>query len=127
MKLNTLKPLAALVASVAMVLVVSSASAAQSTDVTIDNFAFQPAEVTVPVGSTLTWTNRQSAPHTTTSDTGVWDSGVLSNGGTFQLTLDQAGDFPYHCDVHPDMLGVVHVVADSGAPATDATATYGGY
>lgn len=86
-------------------------SAASSAPVTIDNFAFAPAEVSVPAGTTLTWVNAQNVRHTATADNGAWDSGILANNQSFQFTLDQVGDFTYHCDIHPDMVGVVHVTA----------------
>ncbi len=97
------------------------APAAQNTtiDVAIDNFAFAPAEITVPAGTTVSWANRQAVRHTTTADHGEWDSSILTSGQTFQLTLDTVGDFAYHCDVHPDMTGVVHVTASAGAATAD--------
>jgi plastocyanin len=116
---SPLKPIAALVASVALVVVAgaSSAGAAPTAQViTIDNFAFTPADISIPVGSTMTWTNLQSARHTTTSDTGVWDSDVMASQQSFEFTFDQPGDFAYHCDIHPEMVGVIHVLADAAAP-----------
>ncbi|HTK41465.1 MAG TPA: plastocyanin/azurin family copper-binding protein [Gemmatimonadales bacterium] len=72
------------------------------TDVTIQNFTFTPANVTVKVGSTVRWTNNDPIAHTTTSDMGVWDSGPLNpSGGTFQMTFSSTGTFPYHCSIHP--------------------------
>jgi len=118
---RTMHPLAALLASTALVVVagVSSVSAADDKSVTIDNFAFTPAETTVSVGSTLTWTNQQNARHTSTADGGAWDSGILSVGNSFAFTFDAPGDFAYHCDIHEEMTGVVHVIA-SAAPAPTA-------
>jgi plastocyanin len=111
---STLNPIAALVASVALVVVAGASSAGAAPEpqaITIDNFAFAPAEISVPVGATMTWTNLQSARHTTTSDTGVWDSDVMARDQSFAFTFEQAGDFAYHCDIHPEMVGVVHVLA----------------
>ena len=80
--------------------------------ITIDNFAFAPSETTIPVGTTLTWTNAQGGVlHTTTSLDGVWDSSVLSTNRTFSFEFDQPGDFAYQCDVHPSMKGIIHVAA----------------
>jgi plastocyanin len=87
--------------------------------VTIQNFAFMPTPVTIPVGTTVTWTNRDSASHTTTSDSGLWDSGSLSTGKSFSFTFKQAGTFAYHCSIHPNMHGSIVV---SAAPATQSTA-----
>src|SRR3954451_13003377 len=117
---RTLTPLAALIASTALVVlagVSSAAAAADSQAIAIDNFAFTPSEVTVSAGSSLVWTNNQNVRHTSTADGGAWDSGVLTSGTSFQFTFDTPGDFAYHCDIHPEMLGVVHVVAAAPAPA----------
>ena len=118
---RTLNPLAVLIASSALVVLagVSSASAAaDSQSIAIDNFAFTPSEVTISAGSTLAWTNNQNVRHTSTADNGAWDSGILTSGTSFQFTFETPGDFAYHCDIHPEMLGVVHVVA-AATPAVD--------
>jgi plastocyanin len=99
---------------------VASAPAAHAADtsVSINDFAFLPADVTAPVGTSLTWTNAQTGvPHTTTSLDGVWDSGILRDGGSFSFTFGQPGDFAYQCDVHPSMRGTVHIVAAAPEPA----------
>jgi plastocyanin len=91
--------------------------------VSIDSFSFGPADVTVPVGGTLTWSNVQAGvPHTSTSADGLWDSGVLSTGDTFSFTFNQVGDFAYQCNIHPSMRGVVHVTGDSSTTATPDSA-----
>jgi plastocyanin len=54
----------------------------------------------VSMGTTVTWTNGDAIPHTATSDTGVWDSGILGPGQSFSFTFAQAGTFPYHCAIH---------------------------
>ena len=77
--------------------------------VTITNFAFDPASLTVAVGATVTWTNQDSAVHTITSDAGDWDSGRLSQGQSFSHTFDQAGTFPYSCAIHASMKGTIIV------------------
>jgi plastocyanin len=57
--------------------------------------------LTVRVGTAVTWTNNDgNVAHTTTSDDGVWDSGLLSGGGTFNVTFDQPGVYPYYCQPH---------------------------
>ncbi len=96
-------------------------------DVTIQDFVFSPATVTIKAGTTVRWTNNGPSGHTTTSDNGVWGSGTLAPpggggggggysrgslssvrlstasaaGGTFQFTFMQAGTYPYHCAIHP--------------------------
>ena len=62
--------------------------------VSIMNFAFSPADVTINVGDTVTWTNNDGFTHTTTSNTAVWDSGNLAAGQTFSFTFTTAGSFP---------------------------------
>ena len=83
-------------------------------DVAIFNFGFNPAVITITAGSTVRWTNTASlTPHTSTSDLGdteVWDSGVLNPGDTFTHTFDVPGVYPYHCNVHISMHGVVVVL-----------------
>ena len=92
--------------------------------VTIDNFAFSPATVTVNVGDTVTWTNAEGGgiPHTATSDTGAFDTGSIADGASAAITFSTAGTFPYHCTIHPTMLGTV-IVQQATTPTTTATTT----
>jgi len=78
--------------------------------VLIVDFAFQPAEITVHVGEKVEWENTGQMNHTATSDTGVWDSGVLATDQKFSFTFTSVGDYPYHCLLHPSMTGIIHVV-----------------
>src|SRR4051794_23702898 len=120
MNTSRLRPLGALFASLALVAVAGASAvgaAPESKTVTIDNFAFAPADLTVSAGSTVTWKNVQNARHTTTADFGEWDSSIITNGQSFDVTFAQPGDFSYHCDIHEEKVGVVHVVADSAPPA----------
>jgi plastocyanin len=80
-------------------------AAAQS--VAIANFAFDPVTIEAPAGTTVTWTNEDSAPHTATADGGAFDSGRLDQGGTFSFTFESAGTYAYHCDFHPGMQGTI--------------------
>ena len=80
--------------------------------VAIRNFAFSTDTLRVAPGAQVTWVNCESPQvegHTTTSDDGVWDSGLLFSGDTFVRTFDEAGTFPYHCVPHPSMRAVVIV------------------
>ncbi len=79
--------------------------------VTIMNFAFQPQSVSVSAGTMVTWTNNDTAPHTSTSDTGAWNSGTLTTAGTYERVFSTAGTYPYHCAIHPSMLGTIIVTA----------------
>ncbi|HEY9722047.1 MAG TPA: plastocyanin/azurin family copper-binding protein [Oscillatoriaceae cyanobacterium] len=85
------------------------AESARQTHVTINQFLFNPNELTVPVGTTVVWTNYDTVRHSVTSDGGMWDSGLLSTGQTFRYTFNRAGDYAYHCTPHPFMRGVIHV------------------
>jgi plastocyanin len=118
-----LLPLSVLIGGLALVANVSAA-AAPNQSVVIDAFAFSPAEITVPVGGSVTWTNAQAGvPHTVTSaDVTTFDSGVMASNDTFSFTFTQAGDFAYQCEIHPSMHGTVHVVAAAAAPDQSAAA-----
>ena len=100
--------------TVLLTLTASVVSQAAMHDVAIMNFAFIPADLTVNPGDTVRWTNNDVVPHTSTSDTGVWDSGTLQNGDTYTLSLSDPGDFPYHCNIHPSMLGSITVTNPGG-------------
>lgn len=94
---------------------------AQGMTVSIQNFMFQPGTLSVPVGTTVTWTNNATVTHTSTSDTGVWDSGPISPGMSYSYTFQQAGTFPYHCMIHPFMHG--SIVVGSGVNPSPGTPT----
>jgi plastocyanin len=71
--------------------------------------AYAPDALTITVGTAVTWTNRDSTAHTSTSDGHAWDSGVVSPGAQFSFTFQTAGTFRYHCTLHPGMVGTVVV------------------
>jgi plastocyanin len=77
-------------------------------DVHIDNFAFEPAQLTVKVGTTVTWTNRDDIPHTVVS-AGKFRSKTMDTDGTFSFTFTAAGDYKYFCSLHPHMTGMIKV------------------
>jgi plastocyanin len=77
--------------------------------VSIDNFAFVPVTVTVPVGATVTWTNTDGEPHTVVADDGSFHSPGMDTGGTFSYTFATAGSYDYICSIHPFMHGTVVV------------------
>ena len=93
---------------VALMILVSAVSAATH-DVSIAGFAFVPDNIDITVGDTVRWTNNDSVPHTSTSDTAEWDSGTLNNGESFEFTFNTADSYPYHCGFHPSMTGTVNV------------------
>ena len=90
-----------------------SASAQQravaAADVTIDNFSFGPATVTVAAGTTVNWTNRDDIPHTVVSTGGVFKSKVVDTDEKFSYTFAKPGSYAYFCSIHPKMTGTIVV------------------
>jgi plastocyanin len=78
-------------------------------EVRIDNFVFGPQTITVPVGATVTWTNKDDIPHTSVSTEGVFKSKVLDTDEKFSYTFTKPGTYPYYCTIHPKMTGKVVV------------------
>jgi plastocyanin len=74
----------------------------------VDN-RFRPANITIEQGTVVKWRNRGDNVHTTTSDTGVWDSGTLSTGESFRRRFRRTGTFEYHCSIHLTMTGTITV------------------
>lgn len=100
---------AVLAASMATTLGATSALAATET-VTINNYTFVPATITVHPGDTVTWTNQDSIPHTATSlDGKSFDSGAIDPGSSWSFVFAKAGNYNYRCEIHPDMRGTVSV------------------
>lgn len=87
----------------------SQAAAGGGTAVSIVDFSFNPATLTVAKGATVTWTNTGSATHTVTADDGSFDSGNLSGGSNFSHTFSTAGTFTYHCAIHASMKATITV------------------
>jgi len=84
----------------------------ETSGVLIQDFAFDPPHIQVSVGDTVTWTQgADGEPHTATADDETFDTGTLvDEGETGEFTFEEAGEFPYFCEVHPEMLGQVTVV-----------------
>ena len=80
-----------------------------ATAVAIDNFSFSPASITVPAGTTLTWTNRDDIPHTVVSDDKKFKSKALDTDDKFSFTFTEPGTYSYFCSIHPKMVGKVIV------------------
>ena len=87
----------------------SAQQKAETTEVKIDNFSFGPGTLTVPVGTTVTWTNRDDIPHTVVSTDGVFKSKVLDTDEKFSFTFSKTGTYPYFCSIHPKMTAKVIV------------------
>ena len=77
--------------------------------VSIENFTFVPASVTIKVGDTVTWTNNDTAAHTVAIDQLNVTSDSLEQGATYSFKFATAGTYNYHCGVHPSMTGTVVV------------------
>ncbi len=77
--------------------------------VSINNFKFDPATLTVPVGTTVTWTSQDEEPHTVAAKDGSFHSPGLDTHGTYSFTFTTPGTFDYVCSIHPFMTGTVVV------------------
>ena len=86
-----------------------SPAAAAGDQVTIDNFAFAPATLTVKAGTTVVWTNHDEEPHTVAASDGSFHSPGMGTGATYSHTFGAAGKFDYVCSIHPMMHGSVVV------------------
>jgi plastocyanin len=82
---------------------------AEGSQVTIDNFTFSPATVTVPSGTTVTWTNQDDMVHTVTEANRLFSSKGLETGDTYSHTFTVPGTYTYFCSLHPRMTGTVIV------------------
>ena len=87
----------------------SSNSAPPANEVFIQGMAFSPATLTVAVGTTVKWTNKDGVAHTVTSDTGLFDSQNVNANGVFSYMFMTAGTFNYHCTIHPTMVAKIIV------------------
>ena len=85
------------------------------------HYAFAPGGLTVATGTTVTWTDKSDAPHTVTSDTGMFGSSQLSENQTFRFTFSQAGTYNYHFMVHSYMNGTITVTAGASTAANTAS------
>jgi plastocyanin len=84
------------------------AARAEDSIVMVDNFTFQPAQLTVKVGTTVTWQNHDDIPHTIVS-AGKFRSKTMDTDDSFSFTFTTAGDYKYFCSLHPHMTGMVKV------------------
>ena len=130
MKMSTLSSLLVLMSVASMIAIAPSAFAAHH-EVTVTNApgsatpgceetdsCFIPSTATIEEGGIVTWENTDNAAHTATSGSpsdgpdGVWDSSLMMVNGSYSVTLDEAGTYPYFCMVHPWMQGTVVVEAE---------------
>lgn len=111
-----------IIAGAAFAFSLAAPAIAASHAVSIIDFGYTPASVTVQAGDTVIWTNTGQAVHTVSADNGSFDSGTLLSGRTFAMMFSTPGTFAYHCNVHPSMHGTV-VVQAAAAPAANAPTT----
>ena len=114
----------------AMLVLASTAAWAANSSAQIVNCppasgCFTPNPIQIKVGDTVTWMNNGSITHTSTSDTGAWDTGPIASGATSSaVSFNTAGTFAYHCSIHPSMTARV-IVAKGGPMAGGMMAAMG--
>jgi plastocyanin len=122
-----------LLAVIATSLAAAPPARAATHAVQVNDGFFAPANLTIAVGDTVTWTNADDSPHTVTASDAAFDSGTFDAGATFSHTFTTPGTYSYVCSFHEEMVGTITVVAASApagagttaaapstAPATDA-------
>jgi plastocyanin len=83
---------------------------AKKQQVAIQNFAFEPKTLTVPVGTRVVWTNHDEEPHVVTSAGGTFvSSKALDSGDTYAVMFLKPGTYTYYCSIHPMMVGTIIV------------------
>jgi plastocyanin len=90
-------------------LVGATPATAGSQTVSIASFSFTPSSLVVNQGVTVTFTNTANVSHTATSDVGFFNTGTITAGSSSTATFPSAGNFPYHCQIHPVMHGLIQV------------------
>ncbi len=75
----------------------------------ISNFAFSPSQISVKIGTKVTWTNKDNVAHAVTNNSGAFDSGTLNPGASYSFVFNTTGTFSYHCTIHPNMTATVVV------------------
>jgi len=87
----------------------TSAPAAAKNTVRIANFSYSPATLKIKAGDSVTWTNQDSIGHSATADDKSFDTGILAQGQSGTITFTKAGEYTYHCSLHPNMQGTIIV------------------
>ena len=106
--------LGAMAGLVAVAIMAASPAGAADTEVKIDNFTFNPPQITVKAGDTVTWTNHDDIPHTVTSKTMVFRSKAMDTDDKFSFTFATPGKYDYFCSLHPHVTGTIVVEASAG-------------
>jgi plastocyanin len=108
MTFATLRNLAIRLAVVAAMASQMTPARCEDTNITIDNFTFSPARLTLKAGTTVTWKNQDDIPHTVVS-AGKFKSNALDTDDSYSFTFTAAGDYTYFCSLHPHMTGTIKV------------------
>ena len=103
-----------LVAAFAVLLLSAYAAFAADVEVKIDNFTFNPQQIKVKAGTTVTWVNGDDIPHTVVAKDLAFKSKVLDTDNKFSFTFTTPGSFTYFCSLHPHMTGTIVVEAATG-------------
>ena len=103
----------ALGVTILLVAVAGSPVRASDIEVKIDNFTFNPKQVTVKAGDSITWVNHDDIPHTVTSQTQAFRSKALDTDDKFSFTFATPGTYSYFCALHPQMTGTIVVEASA--------------
>jgi plastocyanin len=82
---------------------------AATAQIEMSDDVFKPAQLTVPVGTKVTWINRGTKAHTVVGNDKLFDSGLVDVNGQFSYTYTSPGSYPYHCAPHPKMIGLIVV------------------
>ena len=98
---------------VAFAIIAVSPAQATDTQVTIDNFTFNPKQITVKAGDTVVWVNHDDIPHTVASRTQGFRSKALDTDDKFSFTFVTPGTYDYFCALHPVMTGTIVVEASA--------------
>lgn len=85
--------------------------------VAIDNFTFNPQQLTVKAGTTVTWTNQDDIPHAVAAVNRQFRSKALDTGDAYSFTFTAPGIYDYFCSLHPHMTGTIMVKAATGGNA----------
>jgi amicyanin len=109
----------AFVAGAAFACVIAPSLAQNSAaTVTIDNFVFEPAKLTVKAGTTVTWTNHDDIPHTVAAKDRSFKSKAMDSDESYSFTFTTPGQYDYFCSLHPHMTGTIVVEAATGSAAS---------
>jgi plastocyanin len=99
---------------------VSGCTSQSSNTVMIQNSSFTPATLNVSMGTTVMWINKANTTQGIVSDTGLFSSGNLTNGMSYNYTFNQSGSYPYHSSVNPSMTGTIVVSASNSSGSSNS-------